>query len=315
MLRPRGEEPIRFLVLARHQVVHQNTQIGLVPTQAQAFPTEHFRRGVHARDQSQTGRLLVPGGAEELARQIEPLHRNGPKIVTDASWAHHVVLHRIAVPEELGPLESGNRPHHGLLDVPRQGGGHPVDVQTRAPLGLWFEEHGVFPMVGEAHHLVLDGRTVAWPDSFDLPREQGRPLEIRRDDVLHCLRSPADPAHHPVADLPGAPGKRPRLGIALLHPKPRVVDAVPVQSWRRASLESEQLQAQRTQRIPESAAGPLTEAASLRPFLAGVEDPPEKRPGGQDRRPPGHHRAVAQNHSGHALAGRVPGPRLPPRSP
>jgi hypothetical protein len=49
-------------------------------------------------------------------------------------------------------------------------------------------------LVGEAHHLVLDGRAVARADAFDLAAVQRRAVQRVADDLVGALGGVGDPA-------------------------------------------------------------------------------------------------------------------------
>ncbi|MEY3400073.1 MAG: hypothetical protein RLZZ486_541, partial [Actinomycetota bacterium] len=50
--------------------------------------------------------------------------------------------------------------------------------------------------VGEADHLVFDGRTIPRPHALDDPGVHGRFVEIGPDDVMRLLVGVSHPARH-----------------------------------------------------------------------------------------------------------------------
>ena len=72
MLGGRREHPVRLAVLARHQVVHEHADVGLVAPQDERVLSAHAARGVHAGHESLRRRLLVARRSADLTREPEP---------------------------------------------------------------------------------------------------------------------------------------------------------------------------------------------------------------------------------------------------
>src|SRR5205807_9578825 len=70
----RSEEPIRLVSPANYQVVDKNTQVRLGASQADRRPPLDPQGGVDARHQSLRRRLLVTGGAVDLAGHVKPTY-------------------------------------------------------------------------------------------------------------------------------------------------------------------------------------------------------------------------------------------------
>ena len=92
--------------------------------------------------------------------------------------------------------------------------------------------------VGEAHHLVLDGRAVARADAADLAGVHRRAGEVGADDGVGRLGGRGDPAVDlRVGDPLGQERERHRRVVAGLHLQARPVDRAAVEARRRAGLE------------------------------------------------------------------------------
>src|SRR5690606_9134284 len=110
-----------------------------------------------------------------------------------------------------------------------------ADVQA-----LGFDEDLVAVLLGEAHHLVLDRRTVARANAFDLSRIQRRTIERAADDVVRAFAGLRDPARD-LARVVGARAHerehRARVVPRLLGHR-RIVERAAIDARRRAGLEA-----------------------------------------------------------------------------
>src|SRR5262245_27141073 len=96
----------------------------------------------------------------------------------------------------------------------------------------------------KAHDFVLDRRTVARPAALNLPRIHRCPAQIRSDQPMHLVIGVSDVAIHLLLyNSIRAEAEGPWIGVAGLRLTFREVDRSPIQSARRARLESRELNA------------------------------------------------------------------------
>ena len=73
-------------------------------------------------------------------------------------------------------------------------------------------------LVGEAHDLVLDRRTVARPAALDLAGVHRRPVQVGADEIVDRLVGVGDVAIHlRLRDALGGEAERPRVVVAGLR--------------------------------------------------------------------------------------------------
>src|SRR5690606_41236544 len=89
--------------------------------------------------------------------------------------------------EDFDPLQTRYAAQEFRLDIFRQGSRDPIRVDRRVVETLRFEEDLVVVTIAEAHHLVLDGRAIAWTAAGYLASVRRRPMEIVPYYAM-CLR-------------------------------------------------------------------------------------------------------------------------------
>ena len=157
----RREHPIGLGDAAGDEVVDHHADVGVGAGDRDAVAAAGGERGVEAGQQALRGRLLVAGGAVDLAGEIEPWQPLDLQRRPQLARIDVVVLDRIAGPPDLDLLKPGDRAQERLLDLGRQRGRDAVGIDgiVVQPLGL--EEDLVAGAVGEADDLVLDRRAIA----------------------------------------------------------------------------------------------------------------------------------------------------------
>ena len=115
-----------------------------------------------------------------------------------------VVFDGIAGARDVGLLEAADGTHQRQLHVERQAGGDAVGIDLVRVQPFRLEEDLVAVLVGEAHHLVLDGRAVARPDAFDDAGVHRRAVQAGADDFVGALVGVGDVARHLARVLVGA---------------------------------------------------------------------------------------------------------------
>jgi hypothetical protein len=109
VFRARGEHSVGLAMLEADQVVDHDPDVPLVAPEHERGPALELQRGVDARDEPLAARFLVAARAVDLAGEVEAADaarlEGGPQL----GGRRVVVLDRVAVAQELGFLEPGDR--------------------------------------------------------------------------------------------------------------------------------------------------------------------------------------------------------------
>ena len=181
---PRREHPVGFVHAPCNQVIDQDTQVGLAAVEHQRGTICQSQRGVGAGQQPLSGRLLVAGGSIELAGKIESLDSTGLQRRVELRGSGEVVLDRVAVPHDLGFLETSYPVNQLVLHIPWQAGRNAVAVDLMSPPTLGLKEDLMSVLLGKPHHLVLNRRTVPGPGRIDLAAVHRSPVQIVTDQLM-----------------------------------------------------------------------------------------------------------------------------------
>ena len=95
-----------------------------------------------------------------------------------------IVFDGISRAQHGGPFQTGDGFQHLALHLLGQRGGNAVGIDGGIIEAFGLEKNLVAGAVGETHHFVLDGRAIARPDAFDLPRIEWRAVEIGADQIV-----------------------------------------------------------------------------------------------------------------------------------
>ena len=154
----------------------------------------------------------------------------------------------------------------------------------RQTFGL--EKDLVAGFAGEAVNLVLDRRTVPWPDALDDAREHRRAVERRADDVVSALVRVRDPTgqllwmHAALAEE-----RKHRLRrITRLHLHHAKVDATAIDTRWRAGLQPPNGQLELAQPCGKGRRRRLAGTTSGVALETDMDQPGEECPGGQHDR-------------------------------
>ena len=253
-----------------------------VAVEHQRLAPEQRQRRVGAGDQPLGGRFFVAGGAVDLPGEVQAADRFRFQRRLQLVGRGVVVLHRVAVAHDLGPLQAGDQAEDRVLHVARQAGRDAVDVDFVRVAAFRLEEHLVPLLVGEAHDLVFDRRTVPRAARLDLAAVHRRTVQVRADQVVHRRIGVRDPAGQ-LLDVEPIGEKRERLGpvVARLQFDAVVVDRAAVEPRRRAGLEPLESKAQPRQRPADAGGGAFARPAAGRLRLAGVHQRLQERAGGE----------------------------------
>jgi hypothetical protein len=161
---------------------------------------------------------------------------------------------------------------------------------------LRLDENLMALLLGEAHHLVLDGGAVARTGGVDLSGVHRRAVEVRADQVVGKAAGVGEPAEDlRLLEPVGEDGERARTLVARSFLQLREVDGGAVDARGRTGLQAAEVQAESPERIGERLRGRLAETAAGGLLLAGVHQRPEEGAGGDDDRLRLESRSVAEH--------------------
>src|SRR5215468_6032571 len=172
------------------------------------------------------------------------------------------------------------------LNLERQAGRDAIRIDLVRVPAFGLQKDLMAGLVGKAHHLVLDGRTVTWAHPFDDAGVHRRTIQGAADDLVRAsvrVRNPAGELRRVLLAL-AEEGKNRRWGIARLLDHTRIVDRAPVQPRWRPSLESPDRELQLAQTARQADRGGFSGPSAFMAFQADVDDAGQKGPRGQDDR-------------------------------
>mmetsp|Transcript_34667 Transcript_34667/g.75757 ORF Transcript_34667/g.75757 Transcript_34667/m.75757 type:complete len:553 (+) Transcript_34667:397-2055(+) len=293
VLRPRGQHAVRLPQVLGDEVVDERADVAALAGQHQQRLARRVLRRVHARHQPLRRRLLVPGGAVELAREEEALDGARLQGVLALHRREEVVLHRVRRPEHLARLQPRQRPQHRQLKALRQAGGETLHVNLRRVASFGLEEDLVGVLVGEAHDLVLDAGAVARPARLHPPPIGGGLVQVVADQLVRGQRGARQVAahlllHHVRRWIVAEPTLLVVPGLRLQHVE---VDGAAVHPRGGPRLQAVRLEAELLQRLRQALAGGLPRTAG------GHALPPHPNVAVHERARGEHHRGGHELHS------------------
>src|SRR5436309_1804681 len=286
MLGSRREHPIGLPVLARHQVVDQHADVGLVPPQDERPATLELKRGVNAGHEALGRRLLVTGRAAYLTGKEQPRDALHLQRRLELVREHEVVFHGVAGAKHLGPFQPAQGAHEFKLDLLGHARREPVDVDLRRLPALGLDEDMVRFAVGKLHHLVLDRGAVARTGAADLARVERREVEMVADHAVGARVGAGEVAEELIElELFRPVGERLRRVVAWLRGHGVPVDRVAMEARRGAGLKAPALEPQLGQALAQRAGGVLPDPSARQLARADVDQAVEEGPGGDHGRP------------------------------
>ena len=187
---------------------------------------------------------------------------------------------------------------HGLLHVGGQAGAQALDVHLLGGPALGLNKELVPVLVGEFHHLVLDGGAVAGARGVDATRVQGGPVQVVQDDPVGVQIRIGEPA--PILDQMQFPVEEGEGGgglVPLLDRHLSKIQGVPLHPGRGAGLEAPQGDAESRQ-VPGQTLAPKHARGAALPDEGADEDAAlQIHPRAQDRRPAGVAEALRRDHA------------------
>ena len=197
-----------------------------------------------------------------------------------------IVLDSVTGTGDAGLLEAPHGAHQLPLHVEGQGSGDAVGVQLIAGQALGLDEDLVGIALGEAHHLVFDGRAIARPHAFDDPGIHGRARQATADDLVGLFIGAGDEtaglfrlifmAAHEGEHRPGLVA-----GLFFQHAE---VHAAPVDARRRTGLEALHREGQLPQAAGQGIGGGIAGTAPFVVLQADVNPPAQEGAHGEHHR-------------------------------
>ena len=172
-LRPAGEHAIRLGRAARDQIIDEHADVTLGAFHVERGLGVQLERRIGAGNQTLRCRFLVARSPVDLPGQIKTGHGFGFQGRMELGRRTIIILDRITRPEDMGIFQSEHGPDEGQLHLEWQACRNTVHIIFASLPTLGFEEKLVAVLVGEADHLVFDGRTIPRPDALDDPGIHG----------------------------------------------------------------------------------------------------------------------------------------------
>lgn len=301
-----GEHSVGLVGAARHQIVDQHADVSVLSGR-------HPRRfrcgsasGIQARDQALAGGFFVPSCAVDLAGKEQPRNGFGFQVRPQLSRRAVVVFDGVPVSHDRGVFQAGNASEHRVLNITRQAGRDPVDVDLASLPAFGFEEQLVAGLVGKANDFVFDRRAITRASGIDLAAVHRGSIQVRSNQIMHTFVGVRDVARHlGQADCIVEIAERLRVIVAGLLLQSRVIDRASVEPWRRPGFEAIQRETHSVQRAAQSRRGSFSRASSGGLRFASVHDRLQERAGRQDHRRRVIDRVPANSHPDDSLIGQA----------
>ena len=184
VFRAGGHHSVRLPIVFCHQVVDQDSDIGLRPLQNQRFPATDLIDGIDTCNQTLRRSLLISAAAVELTGAEESFHCLGLQRKFELVGIDAVIFDRVGIFDDHTVFQTGNRAIHALLYIIRHGRGHSVHIHFIGKASLGLDEYMMAAFLTEFDHLVLDGRTVAGAGTFNDACINRRPVQILTYDLM-----------------------------------------------------------------------------------------------------------------------------------
>ena len=213
----RGEHAIGLGDAMGRQIVDHHAEVRLGAVERRERLAAGLARGVDPRNDPLRPRLLIAGRAVDLAGQEQAAEAARFQRRIEPARVDVVVFDRVAGTEDARMLEARNRGDERGLRLRRQRGRNAVRIDCRIVDAFGLEEDLVAVAIGEADHLVLDRRTIAWAAPGDRARIDGGAMRIGADDAMGLGRGAGDVAGELRRRDPCRQRREEfRLGIAVL---------------------------------------------------------------------------------------------------
>ena len=227
-------------------------------------------------------RFFIASRAVDLPRQKQTGNFPGFKAALQLTRIDEIIFNRIS-----GLQHSGRfKPRYGLqyveLHIFRKRCRNAVWINGIVVQPFRLEEYLVAVTVAELDNLIFHRGAVTGTNALDRTRIHSRTMQIGPNDSVGFLRCAGnatinlrcgDPIRHER--------ERHRLLIGGLHVKALPINSTPIQSWRRACLETPKRKAERGQAFGKTKRWLFAHAASRNLLFPNMDQPIQERAGRQ----------------------------------
>ena len=268
------------------QVIDQYADIGLGAARVPGVFFLHLQGGVDACQQALRPGLFITGGAVDLAGEEQALNELRLQCRPQVSRVEKVVFDSVTRPGDVSVFKPLDAAHQFMLHVERQAGGNAVGIDLVGVQPLRLDEDLVTGLVGKAHHLVLDRRTVARADTFDDAGVHWRAVEAAPNQRMGLFVGVRDVAGHLFGVLlaAAAKGKYRRRFVSRLRLQLGIINAAAVDTRRRTGLQTIDAERQLPQAFRQRDGRRVTSAATLVVGLTDVDFASQKGADSQHNR-------------------------------
>ena len=194
VLGARGKHAVRLIHATGHQVIDEDTDIGLVATQGERLTSRNPLVGIDTGNQPLPCRFLIARRAVDLSCKVQVLHQFGLQRVIELRRVKEIIFDGIAWTESMYVTQCGNVAQCFELHFPGQRRRETVEVHLvgLCPLGL--DKQLVGRLVGKGDDLGLNAGAITWADAGDLTVIKRRLRQPFTQHVMHLLVGMHDPA-------------------------------------------------------------------------------------------------------------------------
>ncbi len=184
VLRPGSEHPVGLVGPEGHEIVDENTYVGLVPSEDKGLPACEAVRGVDPREESLPRRLFVSGGSVGLSGNEQPLDELALQIGIQLPRIDVIIFHGVSRTHDHHFLEAVDGVQELVLHLLRKGRGYPVQVHLLGIQPLRLDKNLMPCPVGEPDNFVLDRRTVPGPHPPYDSAVEGGTVDVVLDNLV-----------------------------------------------------------------------------------------------------------------------------------
>src|SRR6185437_10183368 len=136
-----GEQAVRLVHATRHEIVDQHSDVRRVSAKYDRVSTRAGEAGVQAGNYSLSGRFLVARRAVDLAGEVQAIYGLDLQRRVELRRRIVIVFDRITRAVHAGALEPGDAVEDLDLDVGRERGRKPVDIELARVVTFRFEKY------------------------------------------------------------------------------------------------------------------------------------------------------------------------------
>mmetsp|Transcript_1089 Transcript_1089/g.2042 ORF Transcript_1089/g.2042 Transcript_1089/m.2042 type:complete len:247 (+) Transcript_1089:657-1397(+) len=241
MLRSRGEHAVRLVCALGHQVVDEDADVRLVPSEDQRCLLASRESRVRTSNDALGSGLFIPRSPADLSGEVQAWELLDLERVFQRPRVHEVVLDVVPGAHDLHAREPLDAAQDLQLDLRREGPGQAVGVHDVGVKALRLQPDRVLLPMREPLDLLVQRRAIPRPAVAACDLRQG--VGVLRDDRVRDGVGVRAPAHDEVVlhlDASFGVHETERLGrhVRCLGLKDVPVDGPPINPGRRSGLET-----------------------------------------------------------------------------